>query len=197
MKHLCPVRFGVETTAVETSDLKAVEQLLQKEGPFDMIFLETPANPILSQTDIAAISELARKYGEDKTLVAVDNTFLGPVFQSPFELGADLVLYSATKFLGGHSDIIAGAALSRVADLINSVRDYRSILGGTIASDTAWLLTRSIETLWVRMEQQAQKATKVAEVLKDHPKIEKLLFPRSDRLYFLQAGSFFPTNSFD
>ena len=70
--------------AVDTSDLKAVEQLLQKEGPFDMIFLETPANPILSQTDIAAISELARKYGEDKTLVAVDNTFLGPVFQSPF-----------------------------------------------------------------------------------------------------------------
>ena len=110
MKHLCPVRFGVETTAVDTSDLKAVEQLLQKEGPFDMIFLETPANPILSQTDIAAISELARKYGEDKTLVAVDNTFLGPVFQSPFEHGADLVLYSATKFLGGHSDIIAGAA---------------------------------------------------------------------------------------
>ena len=118
MKHLCPVRFGVENTAVETSDLKAVEKLLQKEGPFDMIFLETPANPILSQTDIAAISELARKYGEDKTLVAVDNTFLGPVFQSPFELGADLVLYSATKFLGGHSDIIAGAALSRVAELI-------------------------------------------------------------------------------
>ena len=176
LKHLCPVRFGVETTAVETSDLKAVEQLLQKEGPFDMIFLETPANPILAQTDIAAISELARKYGEDKTLVAVDNTFLGPVFQSPFELGADLVLYSATKFLGGHSDIIAGAALSRVADLINSVRDYRTILGGTIASDTAWLLTRSIETLWVRMERQAQKATKVAEVLKDHLKIEKLLF---------------------
>ena len=177
LKHLCPVRFGVETTAVDTSDLKAVEQLLQKEGPFDMIFLETLANPILSQKDIAAISELARKYREDKTLVAVDNTFPGPVFQSPFKLGADLVLYSATKFLGGHSDIIAGAALSRVADLMNSVRDYRTILGGTIASDTAWLLTRSIETLWVRMERQAQKATKVAEVLKDHPKIEKLLFP--------------------
>ena len=177
MKQLCPVRFGVETFPVDTSDLKTVERILRKHGPFDMIFLETPANPTLGQTDIAEISNLAGKYGKGKTLTVVDNTFLGPVFQRPFELGADIVLYSATKFLGGHSDIIAGAVLSRETAHIDSVREYRTILGGTIASDTAWLLTRSIETLWVRMERQAQKASKIAEALKDHPKIEKLLFP--------------------
>ncbi len=177
MKELCPKRFGVQTFPVDTSDLEATESLLKEQGPFDMVFLETPANPTLTLTDIQAVVQLVHKHGGGKTLTAVDNTFLGPVFQRPFELGADLVLYSATKFLGGHSDIIAGVSLTRERSHMDALRDYRTILGGTISPDTAWLLTRSIETVWVRMERQAQKALKVAQTLKDHPKIKKLLFP--------------------
>jgi len=102
------------------------------------------------------------------------------VFQHPFLQGADLVFYSATKFLGGHSDLIAGIVLAgegRGKDLIGAIRDFRTILGGTLAADTAWMLTRSLETCWLRMERQAEKATKVATALTQHPKVERVLFP--------------------
>jgi methionine-gamma-lyase len=107
----------------------------------------------------------------------VDNTFLGPVFQRPFLHGADLVLYSATKFIGGHSDLLAGVVLTTAADLMRPMLDYRGVLGATIAPDTAWMLTRSIETLWIRMERQAEKALKIARALQHHPTIERIRFP--------------------
>lgn len=177
MKELCPTRFGVQTTPIDMCDLAATEALLKAEGPFDMVFIETPANPTLTLTDIEGVVKLVRRYGGEKTVVAVDNTFLGPVFQRPFELDADVVLYSATKFLGGHSDIIAGVSLTRERTHMNAIKDFRTILGGTVSPDTSWLLTRSIETVWVRMERQAQKAMKVALAIQDHPKVEKVLFP--------------------
>jgi methionine-gamma-lyase len=108
LTHLCPERFGITTVGVETSDLAHTEELLRTNSPFDMVFLETPANPTLSFTDIEAVMALVRRHGGLRTLIAVDNTFLGPVFQHPFLQGADLVLYSATKFIGGHSDLPAG-----------------------------------------------------------------------------------------
>jgi methionine-gamma-lyase len=177
LKHLCPERFGIATVYVDTSDLVHTEQVLRAPRPFDMVFLETPANPTLSITDIEAVAALVRRHGGDRTIVAVDNTFLGPVFQRPFQHGADLVLYSATKFIGGHSDLIAGVALTASAALMRPLLDYRSILGATIAPDTSWMLTRSIETLWVRMERQAEKAMKIATALQDHPKIGRIRFP--------------------
>ena len=177
LKHLCPGRFGIETVPVDTSDLANTEKALQTGGPYDMVFLETPANPTLSLTDIEAVATLVRRYRGPQTILAVDNTFLGPVFQRPFLNGADLVLYSATKFIGGHSDLIAGVALTRSAELMRPLRDYRAILGATIAPDTTWMLTRSIETLWIRMERQAEKATKIAAALQGHPKVERVLFP--------------------
>lgn len=176
-REFCPKRFDLQTMPVDTSDLRAVKRALRDHGPFDLVYLETPANPTLTITDIAAVAELARKYSGPRTLVAVDNTFLGPVFQSPFRLGADVVLYSATKFLGGHSDLIAGVVLTTNELHHAALRDYRTILGATIAPDTSWMLTRSIETLWVRMERQAQKAMKVAEALARHPRVEKVFFP--------------------
>jgi methionine-gamma-lyase len=176
-KELCPKRFDVETVSVDTSDLHAVRAALRERGPFDMVYVETPANPTMTITDIAAVAGLARELSGPRTLVAVDNTFLGPVFQSPFQLGADVVLYSATKFLGGHSDLVAGVVLTREKTRMDVLRDYRTLLGATIAPDTAWLLTRSIETLWVRMERQAQKATKVAEALARHPRVERVFYP--------------------
>jgi methionine-gamma-lyase len=177
LKHLCPERFGITTVSVDTCDLAHLERILRANKPFDMVFLETPANPTLSLTDIEAVTALVRRLGGLRTLMAVDNTFLGPVFQRPFQNGADLVLYSATKFIGGHSDLIAGIVLTASAALIRPILDYRTILGATIAPDTAWMLTRSIETLWIRMERQAEKAVKIATALQNHPKIERICFP--------------------
>ncbi|MBW8869463.1 MAG: PLP-dependent transferase [Acidobacteriales bacterium] len=174
-------RFGYSAYAVDTSDLSAVESALDNSAqPYDMVFLETPSNPSMTITDIQAIVELIRTRNGARTLIAVDNTFLGPVFQHPFLQGADLVFYSATKFLGGHSDLIAGIVLAgegRGKDLIGAIRDFRTILGGTLAADTAWMLTRSLETCWLRMERQAEKATKVATALTQHPKVKRVLFP--------------------
>lgn len=177
LKEFCPTRFGITTVPVDTGDLAETERVLRDEGPFSMVFLETPANPTLGITDIAAVAELARRHCGPDVIVAVDNTFLGPVFQHPFACGADLVLYSATKYLGGHSDLIAGVALTRTLEAMQSIFDYRTILGCTTAPDTAWMLTRSIETLWLRMERQAEKATKVARALAEHPKIAHVRFP--------------------
>lgn len=174
-------RFGFTATAVDTGDLAKVESALKESPvPYDLIFLETPSNPSMTITDIEAAVALGRRYGGGKTLVAVDNTFLGPVFQHPFLQGADVVFYSATKFLGGHSDLIAGIVLvgeSRGKELIGPIRDFRTILGGTLAADTAWMLTRSLETCWLRMERQAIKADKVANALAEHPKVERVMFP--------------------
>jgi methionine-gamma-lyase len=177
LKHLCPARFGLTTVGVDTSDLAQTEARLRANSPFDLVFLETPANPTLSLTDIEAVTALVRRHGGPRTLIAVDNTFLGPVFQRPFVHGADLVLYSATKFIGGHSDLLAGVALTASADLIRPILDYRTVLGATIAPDTAWMLTRSIETLWIRMERQAEKALKIASALQRHPKVARVRFP--------------------
>jgi methionine-gamma-lyase len=177
LKHLCPARFGITTVGVDTSDLAQTEARLRADSPFDLVFLETPANPTLSLTDIEAVTALVRRYGGLRTIVAVDNTFLGPVFQRPFVHGADLVLYSATKFIGGHSDLLAGVALTASADLIRPLLDYRAVLGATIAPDTAWMLTRSIETLWIRMERQAEKALKIAAALQRHRKVARVRFP--------------------
>lgn len=177
LKEMGPARFGLQCKFVDTSDLKAVRRVLESEGPFHMVYLETPANPTLTLTDLQAVVSLTKKISGPETLIAVDNTFLGPVFQHPFEFGVDLVLYSATKFLGGHSDLLAGVALTRSKDHFAKIRDFRTILGATPSPDNAWLLTRSIETVWVRMQRQAEKALKVAKALKRHPLIAKVDFP--------------------
>lgn len=176
LKHMCPSRFGMNAVPVDTSDLKTVKKVLREEGPFDMVYLESPTNPTMKLCDIKLIGDEARKMNPN-CLLAVDNTFMGPVFQSPFLFGADLVFYSATKFLGGHSDILAGVVLSRQTSLHRAIQDFRTILGATPAPDTAWLLTRSIETLWVRMQRQSEKATKVFGALKKHPKVKEVYFP--------------------
>ncbi len=176
-REFCKNRFGIEAVPVDTSDLRAVEETLRSEGPFHMLYLETPSNPTMKLSDIGSCAKLARKYCGKDVLVAVDNTFMGPVFQQPFAWGADVVLYSATKFLGGHSDIIAGVALTSRADLNSKIRDFRTILGSTPAPDTAWLLTRSIETLWVRMQRQAEKAMKVAAAVSRWPEVARVNYP--------------------
>ncbi|MCS6837480.1 MAG: PLP-dependent aspartate aminotransferase family protein [Bdellovibrionaceae bacterium] len=175
-KDFCPKRFDIQTHPVDATQLKLLETHLKQLNRLDLFYIETPANPTMRMVDIEACRLLVKKYFPN-CLVAVDNTFLGPVFQSPFEFGVDLVFYSATKFLGGHSDLIAGVALFAEKSHYIATRDYRTILGNTPAPDTAWLLTRSIETLWVRMERQAEKASKIVNEIYQHPKIKWVGYP--------------------
>lgn len=142
-----------------------------------MIYTETPCNPSNAMADIAHCAAVARAHSrpDRSVLVAVDNTFLGPVFQQPLAHGADLVLYSATKYISGHSDLIAGACLGR-AELIGQVKLMRAMLGGIPSPHTCWLLTRSLETLKIRMTTSMEGARLVADFLASHPKVEKVYY---------------------
>ena len=150
-----------------------------------MIYVETPGNPTNSIIDIEMVSRLAKYFSDkdNKCVLAVDNTFLGPVFQHPLEFGADVVVYSATKFIGGHSDVIAGACTGS-AHLIAQIKGMRTFFGSQLDPNSSWLLQRSLETIKVRMEAQAKSAQVIAEYLKLHPMVEKIHY-----LGFLEEDS--------
>ena len=152
------------------------------------IFIESPANPNNRLTDIGALKALASRHSPaGRVLVIVDNTMAGPVFAHPAKVGADIVLYSATKFIGGHSDVVGGVALANDDALLQAIAQHRAMLGGMPNPYTAWLLTRSLETLKIRAEQQQRNAQRVAEFLAKHPKVRKVcylgLLPASDPEY--------------
>ncbi len=174
-------KIGIDTIGFrpEMSESEIIG-LLESTGKADklaMIFLETPANPTNEIIDIEMCARIANKYStqDEKVLTAVDNTYMGPLWQHPLSHGADLVMYSATKYIGGHSDVIAGAVLGN-ASLMKRVKTLRTFLGNMASPNTGWLLMRSLETLKVRMEQQAKNAEKVAEYLASHPKVEKVYY---------------------
>jgi len=140
-----------------------------------LIYIETPANPTNALVDIEACARIARSLSTDQKRIrlAVDNTFLGPLWQHPLAHGADLVLYSATKYIGGHSDVIAGAVLGRSED-IKQIKALRTFTGSMAGPWTGWLLMRSLETLKIRMEKQAENARIIADFLREHPKVRKV-----------------------
>jgi methionine-gamma-lyase len=141
------------------------------------IFIESPANPNNRLTDIGRMKELAvQSAAPGRILIIVDNTMAGPVFAHPAKVGADIVLYSATKFIGGHSDVVAGVALANDDALITAIAQHRALLGGMPNPYTAWLLTRSLETLKIRAEQQQRNAVQVADFLVRHPKVERVCY---------------------
>ena len=155
-------------------------QALENSGKADklkLIFVETPANPTNALIDFDLCVSLKEKYTteDNKVHIAVDNTYMGPLWQHPLEHGADLVMYSATKYIGGHSDIIAGAVLGS-NELMNRIKGLRTFFGNMAGPWTGWLLMRSLETLKVRMEAQQFNAQKVADYLRDHPKVEKVYY---------------------
>ncbi|MBK9015984.1 MAG: cystathionine gamma-synthase family protein [Saprospiraceae bacterium] len=172
-------KFGIQ--AVEfTADMnmEAVVELIEnsrKKDSLGMIFLESPANPTNALFDIEMCRAVADRFStpDKKVLVAVDNTYMGPLWQHPLKHGADIVLYSATKYIGGHSDVIAGACLG-TSELMKRVKTLRTFLGNMAGPWTGWLLLRSLETLKIRMEKQAENAMKVATWLQSHPKIERV-----------------------
>ena len=146
-------------------------------SPLRMVFLETPANPTNDLIDIEMSVEIARAHatGDRDPIVAVDNTFLGPIWQSPLAHGADLVLYSLTKFVGGHSDLIAGAAVGST-EVIAPMRATRTFTGSQASPWTGWLLMRSLETLKLRMQRQRDTAERLAHFLAEHPKVRSVRY---------------------
>lgn len=150
-----------------------------------MVYVETPGNPTNSIIDIEMVSRIAKYFStnDKKCVLAVDNTFLGPVFQHPLEFGADIVVYSATKFIGGHSDVIAGACTGS-AELIGQIKGMRTFFGSQLDPNSSWLLQRSLETIKVRMEAQAKGAETIAKYLNDHPMVDKMHY-----LGYLDEGS--------
>lgn len=193
--HSVLTKWGIEVLGFRPGATRAeLEQLLEQSGKKDrlaMIFLETPANPTNDLVDIAMCRALADQYAapDRHVVVAVDNTYMGPLWQHPLRHGADLVLYSATKYIGGHSDVIAGACLGSAA-LLARVKTLRTFLGNMIAPHTGWLLLRSLETLKLRMEKQAENAQVIAQRLADHPQVARvhylgLLTPADGEAYHI------------
>ncbi len=177
--HRILPEFGIETVALPAVEgEEGIARRLDeggRRGRLRMIYVETPANPTNVLVDIEACVRQARSSGREERppLVAVDNTFLGPLFQRPLEQGADLVLYSLTKYVGGHSDLIAGACLGS-EELVEAVKTTRTIFGTMAGPWTCWLLLRSLETLKLRMTSQMKNARYVADFLADHPKVERV-----------------------
>ncbi len=178
--HFLP-KIGVHTVGFKPHQRrKEIEQILDDTGKADrlaMIFIETPANPTNALIDIACCKKIAdtRSSADKKVYLAVDNTFMGPIWQQPLKHGADFSIYSATKYIGGHSDLIAGACCGS-NEVITRVKFLRTLLGNMASPHTGWLLMRSLETLKVRMEKQAKNARRVAEFLDNHPKVEKVYY---------------------
>lgn len=163
-------RFGVEVTFVDFIN-DDVEKYIKPNTK--LIYTETICNPLLEVPDLKKTAEIAHKHG---LLFYVDNTFATSVVVSPYKFGADLVLYSTTKFLGGHSDIVGGAAVGK-ADVIAKIRPKLVLYGAVLGAMDAWLLARSLRTLELRVTKHSQNALKVAQFLEKHPKIEKVFYP--------------------
>jgi methionine-gamma-lyase len=179
-KHILP-RYGIRTASfVAGSPKETIEKSLDAVdfgGRLGLIFVETPANPTNRLVDIAHCAALAKRYStkERRAVVAIDNTFLGPVWQHPIRHGADLVVYSATKYIGGHSDLIAGVCLGSMEHM-KRVKGMRTFLGNAAGPWTGWLLLRSLETLKLRMTSQMKNARYVADFLVDHPKVDRVYY---------------------
>jgi cystathionine gamma-synthase len=172
LREILP-RFGVQAEFVDTTDLAAVERALAPGAA--LLWVETPSNPLLRVSDLAALATLARSSG---ALLGCDNTFASPVLQRPFEIGADLVMHSSTKFLGGHSDVLGGIVVAREqGQMLARLREFQGAGGGVPSPFDCWLLLRSLPTLPVRVRTQAANALAVARFLADHPRIERVHYP--------------------
>jgi methionine-gamma-lyase len=167
------------TDGLDAENIRAAAKRASAEGRIAIIFIETPSNPMNSLVDIALVRQIAEEIGHRqgvRPIVCCDNTLLGPVFQSPLAHGADLSLYSLTKYVGGHSDLIGGAIIGSAADL-KPVRTMRSAIGTQLDPHSCWMLTRSLETLSLRMERAATNAAIVARFLSEHPKVARVHYP--------------------
>ncbi|SEW57358.1 trans-sulfuration enzyme family protein [Chitinophaga arvensicola] len=165
-------KFGIKVNYVDTADTQAVFNAITPATR--LIWLETPTNPTLKISDIAAIGRIAKAHN---CLFCVDNTFATPVLQQPLALGADLVIHSATKYLGGHSDLIAGIVVSKTQQLGEEIKFYQNACGAILSPFDSFLLIRGVETLHLRVKQHGINAQALAEYLAQHPAVAKVFYP--------------------
>lgn len=165
-------RHGLRFDFVDTSDVEQIATAIRPETK--LVWLETPTNPLLKLADISAITALARPRG---ILTLVDNTFASPYFQRPLELGADMSLYSTTKYLGGHSDVVGGAIVVSDDDLYERLKFLQNAAGGVPGPFDSWLVLRGIKTLAVRMRAHESNALALARFLEQHPSVERVIYP--------------------
>jgi len=165
-------RWGVEWSVADTSDPAAVRAALRPRTK--VIWVETPSNPLLGITDIAALADIARNAG---ARLVVDNTFASPYLQQPLALGADVVVHSTTKYMGGHSDVVGGALIVSDPGLGDELAFHQNAMGAVAAPFDSWLVLRGIKTLGVRMDRHSANATRVAELLVAHPKVTEVFYP--------------------
>ena len=180
IEHVLP-KYNIKSMYFNSfNTLDSIIEEKEKKYPgmeVSLVYIESPANPTNSLVDIKKSKDLANHYTttNNKTYVAIDNTFMGPVFSQPMNFGVDVVLYSATKYIGGHSDLVAGAACG-TDEVIGRLKTMRVFMGNMASPFTCWLILRSLETLKIRMEKSAENANKIAEMLDKHPKVSKVHF---------------------
>lgn len=200
INHFLPT-IGVECVGYNHLDSKEeIIERVKKTGKQDrlsLVYVETPANPTNDIIDISMCKEIADHFSTEqrKIYVAVDNTYMGPLWSHPLQIGADMVLYSATKYIGGHSDLIAGA-VSGHTEVMQRVKVLRTFLGNMASPNTCWLMLRSLETLKIRMDQQTKNAQEVATFLHNHPAVDKVFYlglikegSKTDKIYKKQYSA--------
>lgn len=183
-------RFGITFDFINTTNIENIESSIKEETK--MLFIETPSNPLLQITDIKAASEIAKKHD---ILTVVDNTFMTPYYQNPLDLGADIVLHSATKYLGGHSDVVSGLVVTANEALGERIAFIQNSTGGILGPQDSYLLTRGIKTLGLRLEQINRNVKEVVELLKQHDNVVKTIHPLNEDhvnrdVHFTQASGY-------
>ena len=168
--------LGFEAIAVEAGNTEMLTRTIEQTKNLKLVLIETPANPTLMMTDIERAAAAVRAHRSHPRL-AVDNTLLGPTFQHPLVHGADLAIYSATKFLGGFSDLLAGAVLAADSELIQSLTGTRALLGNILQADECWILDSRLSTVGLRMNRQSKNAQRIAEALAQHPRVKRVYYP--------------------
>lgn len=165
-------RLGIDSTFVDTSDLSNIEGAVKENTR--ALFIETPTNPLLKITDVEAAASLAEKHG---LLTIVDNTFSTPYWQTPLLMGADIVLHSATKYIGGHSDVVGGLVVVNSEKLAEQLHFVQNSTGGVLGPQDSWLLIRGIKTLALRMEAHERNTAAIVQFLDHHPAVKKVFYP--------------------
>jgi len=168
--------FGVRGIPVRSGDAAAMDAAIRSAQNCCIVLLETPANPTMIMTDIERAAEAAARH-PDKPVVMVDNTFLGPTYQHPLLLGADIVLYSATKYLSGFSDMLGGVAITKTSETIRKIRSRRNMFGNILPPDECWMLDSRLPTVGLRMNRQSKNAQRLAEALDGHKRLRAVYYP--------------------
>jgi cystathionine beta-lyase/cystathionine gamma-synthase len=191
--------FGIKGVPVIAGSNEQLSETIRKTESLRVVLIETPANPTLRMTDIRgavqAAAEVNARNGQ-RVLVMVDNTFLGPTFQHPLMLGADLTVYSATKYLSGFSDLIAGVTISKDVELMRKIRGLRGLFGNILQPDECWMLDGRLPTVTLRMNRASKNAQRIAESLANHPSVRKVYYPTlfddPEQIRIFQAQCEFP-----